>query len=248
VATALCALVGAQSTGATAGPRFLGRLGSALLELDRWAPGHREDLESIALDRDRTSIEVPDLPLRVTIPANAVLSGDDGDVERALTSATGQRLYDSGRQAFRNDEGAGGGISVTEPVRWAIDILHEDSHNFWRAALAACFIAVVLTAALVALTSPSGGAGILRSFVFGAGAFSVLAAATWFLMLVLGNLASSPVDKELAHIIGDIAWMGLRAGLSVTAGSLLIALLLRLVAQPNARYEEWRQRTIDEAT
>src|SRR5439155_6097108 len=112
-ATFVFALALFQASGPVAGPRLAGRLGAALIEIDRWLPAHRDDIEVSARERPRTSIDVNGLPIDVSIPAAAVKDNGGAMLGTAIVAAMGQRLYRDGWAAFDGN----GSISVAEPAR-----------------------------------------------------------------------------------------------------------------------------------
>ncbi len=115
---------------------MLGRLASSLVELDRWAPAHRDDIQLLARDRPDESVLVDDLPVAVLLPSDAVLAAGENDraLSDLLRDAMGRRLYAEGRGVLQDDEG-GTHLSVTDPVRWAVSMLSADTHGTWRLAL-----------------------------------------------------------------------------------------------------------------
>src|SRR5205823_2816815 len=102
-----------MGTGATAGPRLQGRLAAMAIEIERWLPAHREDIEANARERPRVAVQVADLPLEASVPASAVLEDEGAGLRSALVSAMGETLYREGRSAFNG----GGNISITQPSR-----------------------------------------------------------------------------------------------------------------------------------
>lgn len=239
----LAALTGAQATGGTAGPRLLGRLAGALMEVERWVPAHREDLQAAARDRTRGAVEVEGLPLGVTIPAGIAIGGDATAVGDAIAAAAGRQLYDRGRAAFVDDQDGSGDISVTEPVRWAITLLQRDGHLIWVAGL----VMGLVVSAVLALYVAASTAGLLnapRLVSFGAFAFLLAGGGFWGLCRLAADSASAPVDSELIRILGDCAWMGVRNATAVSAASVALLLLLRL--PPSAHPYAERHDPLDE--
>jgi hypothetical protein len=202
-----------------------------LFELDRWVPQHREELEVLANDRGRGSVDVGGLPIAVSVPAGAVLAGDDGVLAGAIADTAGTRLYTEGRTAFAGEDG-GGAISVTEPARWAVSLLGSDAHQFWQIALAASALALGLAVGVVVLTTTASIGGLVRPLLFGSVAFVVACGLFWALALIAAQGVSSPVDGEIGRIVRDACWIGLRAGLASTAVALASGLLSRVIAQP----------------
>ncbi len=235
----LCALTGAQATSATAGPRLLGRLASAMFELDRWAPAHREDLRAAAKDRVRGQVDVTGIPVPVSIPTAAVLSSSDDALPDAIAGAAGARLYQEGRSAFVDGEGGTGDISVTQPARWAIALLGHDNEALWRAALLASIVSSVVFATLVLFASPAGPANVFRLSAIAGFAFLLPSLAAWFVGRLAATSLSSPVDAELARMAHDVAWMAVRDALAVGFASVVLVLLLRFAGQPGRSYADW---------
>ncbi|HXH22115.1 MAG TPA: hypothetical protein VNN10_08800 [Dehalococcoidia bacterium] len=235
----------AQASGARAGPVLLGRLASAMVELDRWAPRHSDDLAEAARDRTRPQVAVEGLPLRLSIPTSVAASGDPEAIRDAIMSAAGQSLWRDGRAAFVDDEGVvAGDISITSPVRWTITTLKQDRNDFWLVATAAAGVASLAIGLLTLFAAPGGFAVVARG-ALGAGVLCVLAfGAIWALMQALAGAAMAPADIELARIGRDWAWMGLRAGFATglvgLAGQVAV-----WTAQRERRYERW-PRAADE--
>ena len=235
----LFALTGAQATGETAGPVLLGRLAATLFELPRWTPAHREDLQAAALARTTGPVQVEGLPVAVQVPAATALSGDDGQLEAAIAAAAGRRLWDEGRLAFADGKGATGDISLSSPVRWAIGLLEREDHVAWQISLFVALAASSALGLLVTFTSEGGIASMLRCTAFGAAGFALASSALWLVAEVLSGGFSTPVDAEVARIVRDCAWMGLRAGVAVGFVSAAGLLVVRATGQRDNRYAEW---------
>ncbi len=235
----LVCLSGMQATGATAGPVLLGRLASAMFEIDRWTPGHLEDIEAASRDRARGTVEVEGLPIDLSIPVSVAQTGDEAAVRASISAAAGLRLYDAGRDALVAGAGPGGSISITEPVRWALDLLKRDTHAIWRAAFIVALVAAAGSGLLVLLASSAGPNGLLRGAALGAGLFCVASLTLWLLAQAAAGRSSTPLSQELARVVKDCALIGLRAGLAVTVSSLAALVLIRFIKLPERRYSEW---------
>jgi hypothetical protein len=233
------ALTGSQATGATAGPRLLGRLAAAMFELDRWIPAHSEDLQAAARERSRGAVEVQGLPVRATVNANSAIAGDGEAMSREIASSAGHQLYELGRAAFRDENGAAAGsISISEPARWAVSSIEEDNHRAWNIALGATLVAVLFFSLLSLLTS-SGASGVTVAIAAGALLATIGAAVLWGLATLCAGAFATQVDREVARMLRDCAWMGIRIGLAVAAAGIALTLMLRLVTQTDRHYAEW---------
>ena len=225
----LFALAGYQITSATAGVRFEGRLGSALIELDRWLPSHREDLSLLSRDRPNTPLTLPDVPIDVTIPADQIANASDPQLEATITHAMGEVLYRDGSGAVHDEQGKSH-LSVTDPVRWAINLTGSGAHSFWRTLLfiTGLILLAVCVAQLYMRHSPLPGLAV------GGGLAAVGALLIWIAAHFLHASLNSVVDKEIALILRDGAWLGLRNALALTA----IALSALYLTGVFARREE----------
>jgi hypothetical protein len=220
MALLLFSFAGYQVTGETAGPRLLGRLASSLVELDRWTPAHRDDLQLVARDRPDESMLIDDLPVDVLLPSVDVLAVGENDraLSELLRDAMGKRLYAEGRGVLQDDEGATH-LGVTDPVRWAVSMLSADMHGIWRLALIATGVVTVLFAGSFVMSKRSP----LGSMAAGAGIAVVVSFFGWLVAGVIGSMFESAVDKEIVKILRDGAWLGLRD--SLAAGAVMLALL-----------------------
>lgn len=220
MALLLFSFAGYQATGETAGPRLLGRLASALVELDRWVPSHRDDLQLVARDRPAETMLIDDLPVDVLLPSANVLAVGENDqaLSDLLRDAMGRRLYAEGRGVLQDDEGTTH-LGVTDPVRWAVSMLDADMHGLWRLALIAAGVLTVLFAGSFVLSKRSP----LGPMAAGAGIAVVVSFFGWLFAGVAGSMFDSAVDKEIVEILRDAAWLGLRN--SLAAGAVLLALL-----------------------
>jgi hypothetical protein len=218
----LTGLTGYQATTETAGERMLGRLFGALIEVDRWLPAHREDLEAAAAaGGDRGLVALPDFPIAVSVPAEAITAGDDR-LRAEVLAASGTVLSEDGRDAFRQPDGSGGELSIDEPVRWAIDLLGSGGHGLWTV----IFIVTAVLAGLIYLAAAASTAhqGLRPLFANVAEGALIFVAGT-LVLRVLASLVGgdSAVNEELSLIARDVAWIGTRAGvaLALIAGALL---------------------------
>jgi hypothetical protein len=232
-AMTLFAFAGYQVTSESAATRLLGRLAASLVELDRWVPAHREDVQLAARDRPQDAVLVDDLPVDVVLPSPVVLEADDAALRDLLRTAMGRRLYHEGRGALQDEEGESH-LPVTEPVRWTVSLLGSGMHGFWRiATLASAIVTLALVASLVMrrrspLPALLGGA-------IGA------AVASFFVWLVAGagnSLFDSSVDREIMLILRDGAWLGLRNALGVAVMALAVMYLWRTLVEPRREHAE----------
>ncbi len=216
----LLSFSGYQVTGETAGPRLLGRLAASLLELDRWVPAHRNDIQLLARDRPEENVLVDDLPVDVLLPSASVLAvgTDDLALSELLQDAMGRRLYVEGRGVLQDEEG-GTHLDITDPVRWAVSMLAADMHATWRLALVGSGLVTALFAGsfLLSRRSPLGPMAI------GAAMAIVVSFLGWLIASGISSMFDSAVDQEIVHIFRDSAWLGLRN--SLAAGAILLALL-----------------------
>jgi len=223
-AIALFALAGYQVTSETAGERLLGRLAASLVELDRWLPAHREDIDLLARDRPQGSVHLTDMPVDVTLPAFAVVDADERQLRDVIMSIMGNSLWENGTSAFRDPDGNQRSLSVTEPVRWTTMLLDEGAHRFWTAVLALSVLLLLAFAAsaLIGARSP------LTPVAIGAGVSAVLSLAAFLLASAASGVLDSAVDKEIMLIVRDGALIGLRDSLAIGAVAASIIGLLVL--------------------
>jgi hypothetical protein len=208
----LASLTGYQVTSETSGVRMLGRLGAALIELDRWLPAHRDDIELLARDRPNQPLILTDLPIEVAIPAAAALEAPGPVLQATIQEAMGHRLYDEGYEAIQDEQGETH-LGVTEPLRWAVAALDSGAHSFWR--IAAIISALVLLAVCIGhfwmRESPLPGLAV------GAAVSALLALAAWLIVMLLGSSVTSALDEEIARVARDAIWIGVRNSLAATA-------------------------------
>jgi alkylhydroperoxidase family enzyme len=219
---ALLCLTGYQVTGDVAAPRMLGRLGAALVELDRWLPAHADDLALRARDRPRGMIELNDLPIDVSIAAAAAVDADEAGLRELIVDQMGEVLYRRGTDAFRDNQGNRASLGLAEPVRWTVVLLESEMHARWQAAL---LLGLLLLVAAVAALLASGSAPFLP-VALGAGMAAVASLAAWLLAQAAASLTTSLVDREILLMLREGAWIGLRNSLAVllAAGSLVLLL------------------------
>ncbi|MPZ48959.1 MAG: hypothetical protein GEU75_06560 [Dehalococcoidia bacterium] len=233
---ALFTLTGYQVTTETAASRLLGRLGASLIELDRWLPEHREDIELQARDRPEATVRPGDLPIELVLPSAAVLEAIDAQaLDTLLLDTIGHTLYTRSTGAFRNDEGERQALGIDEPVRWTVQALDEGRHSFWRAALPITLLVLLAPVAGVLLA----GRSPLTPIAIGAGISAALCLAAWFLTQTLAGFFDAAVDKETMLILRDGAWIGLRNSLAVTVTAAALTFLLSTLLRPRARRHVW---------
>jgi hypothetical protein len=226
-AITLFALAGYQVTSPEPGTRLLGRLAAALVELDRWTPVHREDVQLAARDRPQESVLVDDLPVDVVLPSAAVLEADDSAMAALLRQAMGRRLYREGHSVMRDDEGANH-LDITEPVRWTVSLLGSDMHGFWRVALVVTGAATLGLLVIIVTSGRSPFPPLVAGALLGAaGALCV-----WLIAGVAGRTFDGAIDRETALILQDGAWLGLRNSVAASVIALGLLYLWRTLIEP----------------
>jgi hypothetical protein len=228
-------LAGYQVTSETAATRLLGRLGAALIELERWLPAHAEDLDLLARDRPDATVHVNDLPLSVVLPSSQVVDADQEELRQLMTRAMGRTLYDRGTGAFQDEQGAPRSLSIGEPVRWTVELLSSGAHRFWQAALLITALVLLVPAAGVMLA----GRTPLTPIAIGAGLAAAASAAAWAIAGTAGGFFDSPVDKETMLILRDGAWIGLRNSLAVTAIAASLLVVISMVTRQRVEERTW---------
>jgi hypothetical protein len=211
-AAALFALAGYQVTSETAGVRLLGRLGAAIIEIDRWLPAHRDDINLLSRDRPEVPLVVPNLPIEVVLPPPQTIDMEDDSLGGLMRRSMGETLYRDGDEAVKDEEGESH-LAVTEPVRWAINLLGNSAHSFWQAVagLTGVLLFAICAGMLLARQSP------LVPLAVGGVIAATASLAVWLLGMLLGSVFDGAIDRELALILRDGAWIGLRNGLAVMA-------------------------------
>jgi hypothetical protein len=229
----LFALTGYQITSETAGTRLLGRLGGALIEIDRWLPAHGDDLQLLASDRRQGRLHPADIPIDVTLTASDLGDSSDEALRHTLLNAMGRVLYTEGAGGFRDAQGQEGSLAIDEPVHWTATSLSEGAHHFWEAALPLTLLLLVASLAGVLLSGRSPLPILLTSTLLAAlGSFG-----TWLLAEALSDVLSAPTDREIMLIVRDGAWIALRDSLAVSA--VLATLLLLNSMLTRHREEPW---------
>ena len=210
IVTLVC-LTGYQVTSETSSVRLLGRLGAATIELDRWLPAHRDDIELLARDRPSQPLVLTDLPIDVTIPAPAALEASTPVLKATIRDAMGRALYEGGYGAIRDDQGTNH-LGLTEPLRWAIDGLDSSAHSFWLIGfvITGLALAVICLAHLWTRQSPMPGVAV------GSAIAALLALVAWLAVSLIGATATGTIDVEIARVAKDGVWIGLRNGLAAT--------------------------------
>lgn len=222
-AAALFALAGYQVTGETAAVRLLGRLAAALVEVDRWLPAHREDIDLLARGEPDRTVVLNDLPVPVALPAADVIDADETALRDRIVGSMGEALYRDGSGAFRAEAG-GARLSVAEPTRWTATLLSRGAHAFWLAAL----VLTLLTALALAAVFLQGGRSPLLPLTAGAVFAAACSLAVWLLAQAAEPSLAAPVDREVALILRDGAWLGLRNAAAVAAAGLAVRALLAI--------------------
>ncbi len=238
---ALFALTGWQVTSETAATRLLGRLASAMIEIDRWLPAHEEDLQLLARDRTDGVILVRDLPIEVTLPSAVVLEAQPGVIEALIRQEMGRQLYEDGNSAFKDNDGNTASLGINEPVRWTVMMLGSGMHGFWTAALILTLLLALAAAASVMTTGETPVHAIATGAVIGA----IASLGFYLLMHLVGSMASSAVDKETVMIIKDGAWIGVRncGGVALASGVLAFLLGMGRGQRSRPRYAPATSRT-----
>jgi hypothetical protein len=223
-ATVLFALAGYQVSTERAATRLLGRVAGALIEIDRWLPEHREDIELMARDRPQGAFRIADLPVAVTLRAEQVNGADEPALRALLLANMGKALHEHSNAAFRDNEGVRKAPGVYEPVHWTVLLLGADMHRFWQAALP---VSLLILLALGAAMLLSGRAGF-GPIAAGAGFATVASMLVWFGARAIGAASAASLDKEIALVLRDGAWIGIRNGLAVLAASLALMVVFRV--------------------
>jgi hypothetical protein len=213
-AIVLLCLAGYQVTSETAGVRLLGRVGAALIELDRWLPAHRDDIELLSRDRPDAPLTLPDLPVEVLIPSSAVFEAPDEDLQATIQRAMGEKLYRDGSGAVQDEQGESH-LGFAEPVRWTINLLGEDMHGTWQSVL---ILSVVLLLALCA--------GMLWT------------RQSPLLALTIGGVIAAVLSLGV-WLLAQAMKIGLRNGLSVAAIGAAAMYLGSQLFHPRNRDEDW---------
>jgi len=234
---ALFSLAGFQVTGRTAATRLLGRMGGALIEVDRWLPAHRDELDLRAQERPGSILQPDDIPVVTTIPAKDVLDAPDL-LEDRLVTAMGGSLYDHGTDALQGDSGPVK-LGEDEPVRLTTNLLSRHAHRLWTAALA--LTGVFLTG--LCLDFVRAGRTPLPAMLLGSVLASIGAGAGVLMAIAAGTILDSGVDQEVMRIARDGALLGLRDSVAVLVACGGLMLIARTAGWERGGYlprAEWR--------
>jgi hypothetical protein len=146
----------------------------------------------------------------------------------------GEKLYRDGSGAVQDEDGESH-LGFAEPVRWTINLLGEGMHSTWRSVL---ILSVVLLLALCA-----GMLWTRQSPLWALTIGGVIAAAAslgvWVLAQAMNSILDGAVDKEIALVLRDGAWIGLRNGLSLAAIGAAALYLVSQLFQRRDRDEDW---------
>jgi hypothetical protein len=241
---ALVALTGYQVTGETSAVRLLGRLGGALIEVERWLPAHRDDLELLARDRPDQPLVLTDMPIEVAIPASAALNAPAPVLEATITEAMGHKLYEEGYSAIQDEQGESH-LGITDPLRWAIDSLDSSAHGFWRLAVVVTGLALLAISIAHFWTRQSP----LPGLAVGSALAALGALIVWLAVQALGSSVNGAIDEEIARVARDGAWLGLRNSVAATAiglGGLYVYNTL-FGTHHDEDWEQWDDFDYDEA-
>lgn len=220
-------------TGSTAGPRLQGRLAAIAIEIDRWLPAHRDDIEASARERPRVAIQVTDLPLDASVPASVVLDDQGSGLRAALVASMGETLYQRGRAAFHG----GGSIALTEPSRWLMDIVRPSVHHAWAFVVLLNIALLILLGTLNAIsTTATPLSAILRPVAFGSGAALLTSIALWIAWRGGTLLVGPTITGESLLVLRDYAAISIRIGFGLCLGAGAILLLLNITLPDAARH------------
>jgi hypothetical protein len=234
IVTLVC-LSGFQVTNETSSVRLLGRLGSALIELDRWLPAHRADIELEARDRPDQPVVLADLPIDAAIPPDVALNGPEPALRASISQAMGEQLYEDGYSAIQDDLGESH-LGVTEPLRWTIGMLDSGSHSFWQIALVVSGLALLAICAGHFWVKQSP----LPGFTIGAAAAAILALLAWLAATLLSSSLHGALNEELGQVARDVIWIGLRDSIAAAAiGVGGLYAYSSLVGPHHAEQPEW---------
>jgi hypothetical protein len=219
----LFSLTGFQITSHSAATRLLGRVGAALIEVDRWLPAHQEELQLRAEDRPNGNVPLAGVPVAAEIPSSKVRGATPDDLRDHVVDAMGEALYNNGTDALRSDAGAVD-LSVEEPVRWAVKALERDMHDYWLPPLA--FSGIIIAG--LCLDFLRIGRSPLSSILVGALTSMLFAAAAWGFATFADSVLESGVDKEVMLVARDGAFMGLRNAITVGAAATALMLVVKI--------------------
>jgi hypothetical protein len=164
----------------------------------------------------------------------AVVDAPDDDLQALIKQAMGEKLYEDGAGAVQDENGESH-LGFAEPVRWTINLLGEDMHGTWRSVLilALLLLLALCTGMLWTRQSP------LMALAIGGAIAAGLSLGVWLLAQVMNTVLDGAVDKEIALVLRDGAWIGLRNGLSLAAIGAAATYLLSQLVRPRGRYDEW---------
>jgi len=235
-AVVILAFTAFQASGPTAGPRLLGRLAAAMIELDRWLPAHMDDIQSALRDRPRVVVEVPGLPLSAPVPGPALLDDGGAALKAALIESMGAALYQNGAGAFQG----GGGLSLTEPARWTIELLGRDARRAFEAlVLAGGAVELVFMTLVVTTAAGPLARRFLLPIGFGGAAALLAGLALWLLARLGAGAVHGAVDREVLLILRDCSWIGVRDGFATALAAAAVLALVRLAAPAAPEQEPW---------
>jgi hypothetical protein len=241
----LFSLTGYQITTEAAATRLLGRLGAALIEVDRWLPAHQEELQVRAEDRPTGNVPLSGVPVAAELPSSQVLGAPPPVLRDRVIAAMGQALYTDGADALRSSDGtAAATLSVEEPVRWASTLLEKDMHTYWLPPLA--FSGIIIAG--LCLDFIRMGRSPLSSILAGAMMATFFAAAGWIFATLADSVLESGVDREVMLIAKDGAFMGLRNSVTVGAAATALMLVLRITESTPARDRRYYDEREEEST
>jgi hypothetical protein len=241
----LFSLTGYQVTGHEAATRLLGRLGAALIEVDRWLPAHQEELQVRAEDRPTGMVPLAGVPVAAEIPSPKVLGAPPHVLRDRVVEAMGEALYANGTDALRSSDGSSSAdLSVEEPVRWATTLLEKDMHTYWLPPLA--FSGIIIAG--LCLDFLRMGRSPLSSILAGAMMATFFAAAAWILATLADSVLESGVDREVMLMAKDGAFMGLRNSVTAGAAATALMLVLRVTESAPARERRYYEEREEEST
>ena len=233
-AIALFALAAYQITTERAAARLLGRFSAALIEVDRWLPEHKEDLELAARDRPDGMVNLGVLPLPVTLPAAQVIGSGETELRDLIVARMAGSLYEEGNGAFRDADGASRSPGIDELAHWAPLLLSQGAHGFWTAALPLTLLVLLAFSAAVL----HSGRSLPLIIAAGASGAGVASALVLLIATVMRGWLSAPVDQEVFLILRDGAMLGARNAVGVLVAALGLLLILRFLEGERRREQQ----------